>query len=126
MSPSPTLLPYPCGSAPFEAHRGSHLCGSGCRDVISPSEGVHAVSAQQCGFGRGVASGPQVSVALPALRPVAPPDAFAVGVADRVAVRQHESRAKSALFRCCASTGCAPTLMGLRAVNTAGRECAPF
>ena len=76
MSPSPTLLPCPCGSAPFETHRGSHLCGSRCRDVISPSEGVHAVSAQQCSFGRGVASGPQVSVALPALRPVAPRDAL--------------------------------------------------
>src|SRR5262245_49810309 len=76
MSPSPTLLPYPCGSAPFETHRGSHLCGSECRDVISPSEGVHAVSAQHCGFERGVASGPQVSVALPALRPVAPSDAL--------------------------------------------------
>jgi hypothetical protein len=65
MSPSPTLLPCPCGSAPFETHRGSHLCGSRCRDVISRSEGVHAVSAEQCGFGRGVASGPQASVALP-------------------------------------------------------------
>src|SRR5580692_6728014 len=76
MSPSPTLLPCPCGSAPFETHRGSHLCGSRCRDVNSPSWGVHAVSAQQRGFGRGVASGPQVSVALPALRPVAPRDAL--------------------------------------------------
>jgi hypothetical protein len=35
MSPSPTLLPCPCGSAPFETHRGSHLCGSRCRDVIA-------------------------------------------------------------------------------------------
>jgi hypothetical protein len=66
----------PAGEPPFETHRGSHLCGSRCRDVISPSEGVHAVSAQQRGFGRGVASGPQVSVALPALHPVAPPGAL--------------------------------------------------
>src|SRR3984893_11948205 len=76
MSPSPTLLPCPCGSAPFETRRGGHLCGSRCRDVISPSEGVHAVSAQRCGFGRGVASGPQVSVTLPRSPPVAPPDAL--------------------------------------------------
>ena len=74
--PKPDAAPLPCGSAPFETHRGSHLCGSRCRDVISPSEGVHAVSAQQHGFGLGVASGPQVSVALRALRPVAPPDAL--------------------------------------------------
>src|ERR1700730_676319 len=74
MSPSPTLLPCPCGSAPFETPRGGPLCGPRCGHVISPSEGVHAVSAQQRGFGRGVAYGPQVSVALPALRPVAPPD----------------------------------------------------
>src|ERR1700738_2013257 len=106
MSPSPTLLPCPCGSAPFGTLRGSHLCGSRCRDVISPSEGVHAVSAQQCGFGRGVASGPQVSVALPALRPVALPDALRAAVADRVAAPQPEILAKLNLLRCGASTGC--------------------
>ena len=95
MSPSSTLLPYPCGSAPFEAHRGSHLCGPECRDVISPSEGVHAVSAQQCGFERGVASGPQVSVALPALYPVAPSDALR----DVWRIVSRASQAKSRLLR---------------------------
>ena len=100
--PARRCSPTPCGSAPFETRRGSHLCGSRCRDVSSPSEGVHAVSAQQCGFGRGVASGPQVSVALPALRPVAPTGSFAAAVADRIAARQHETLAKSKLLRCCA------------------------
>jgi hypothetical protein len=39
--------------------------GAALRDpASSPSEGVHAVSAKHCGFRRGAASGPQVSVAL--------------------------------------------------------------
>ena len=74
MSPNPVPLPCPCGSVPLSTQRCSHLCGSRCCDVSSPSEGVHAVSAQHCGFGRGVASGPQISVALPALHPVALPN----------------------------------------------------
>ena len=69
MSPSPTLLPCPAGQPPLKLTGAARAPGAA--NVISPSEGVHAVSAQQCGFGRGVASGPQVSVALPALRPVA-------------------------------------------------------
>jgi hypothetical protein len=73
-SPNPTLLPCPAGQPPLKLIGAARAPGAA--DVISPSEGVHAVSAQHCGFGRGVASGPQVSVALPALRPVAPPEAL--------------------------------------------------
>src|SRR6516162_7442673 len=69
MSPNPTLFPCPCGSAPLKLAGAARAPGAA--NVISPSEGVHTVAAQQCGFGRGVASGPQVSLALPALRPVA-------------------------------------------------------
>jgi hypothetical protein len=74
MSPQPGAAPLPCGSAPLKLTGAARAPGAA--NVINPSEGVHAVSAQQCSFGRGVASGPQVSVALPALRPVAPPDAL--------------------------------------------------
>jgi hypothetical protein len=35
MSPNPTLLPFPCGSAPFETRRGGHLCGSRCQRTLS-------------------------------------------------------------------------------------------
>jgi hypothetical protein len=72
MSPHPTLLPCPTGQPPLKVIGAARAPGAA--NVISPSEGVHAVSAQHCGFGRGVASGPQVSVALPALRPVALPN----------------------------------------------------
>jgi len=51
---------------------------------------------------------------------------LAAAVADPVAGQRFKSPAKSKLLRCCPSTGCAPTLMGSRAVNTAGRERAPF
>jgi hypothetical protein len=63
MFPHPTLFPCPCGSVPLKLAGAARAPGAA--NVISPSEGVHARSAQQCGFGRGVASGPQVSVALP-------------------------------------------------------------
>jgi hypothetical protein len=99
MSPNPTLFPCPCGSAPLKLAGAARAPGAA--NVISPSEGVHAVSAQQCGFGRGVASGPQVSVALPVLRPVAPTGSIAAAVADRVAGQRPRSLAKSGLLRCC-------------------------
>src|SRR6266404_1614531 len=102
MSPHPTLLPCPTGQPPLKVIGAARAPGAA--HVISPSEGVHAVSAQQRGFGHGVASGPQVSVALPALRPVAPPDALRAAVADHVAGRRSKSPAKSKLLRCCAST----------------------
>jgi hypothetical protein len=35
MSPNPTLLPFPCGSAPFDTRRGGHLCGSRCQRTLS-------------------------------------------------------------------------------------------
>jgi hypothetical protein len=76
MFPQPDAAPLPCGSAPLKLTGAATSAAPGAANVISPSEGVHAVSAQHCGFGRGVASGPQVSVALPALRPVAPPGAL--------------------------------------------------
>jgi hypothetical protein len=74
MSPNPAPLPCSAGQPPFETHRAA--LAPGAANVISPSKGVHAVSAQQRGFGRGVASGLQVSVALPALRPVRQPGAL--------------------------------------------------
>jgi len=83
MSPQSDAAPLPCGSAPFETHRGS--TSSRCRERYQPFGGCPPVSAQQCGFGRGVASGPQVSVALAALRPAAPTGSVAAAVVDRVA-----------------------------------------
>jgi hypothetical protein len=74
VSPQPDAAPLPYGSAPLKLTGAATSAAPGAANVISPSEGVHAVSAQHCGFGRGVASGPQVSVALPALRPVALPN----------------------------------------------------
>jgi hypothetical protein len=62
MSPQPGAAPLPCGSAPLKLTGTARAPGAA--NVISPSEGVYAVSAQQCCFGRGVASGPQVSVAV--------------------------------------------------------------
>jgi hypothetical protein len=56
-------------------------------------------------FGGGATtSGPQVSVALPALRPVAPPDALRPPWRI-VAGRGSKSPAKSKLLRCCGCTG---------------------
>jgi hypothetical protein len=103
MSPQPGAAPLPCGSPHFETHRAARAPGAA--NVISPSEGVHTVAAQQCGFGRGVASRPQVSVALPALRRVAPTGSIAAAVADRGAVERPKNPTKSMLWRCCGSTG---------------------
>jgi len=98
MSPSPTLLPCPAGQPPLNSP-GQHELRF--RERYQPFGGCPPVSAQQCGFGRGVASGAQVSVALAALRPAAPTGSVAAagGSCCRPAV---QSSAKSRLLRCCA------------------------
>jgi hypothetical protein len=77
MSPNPALLPCPAGQPPLKLTEAATSL-----TMAAPGTSSHTVSAQQCGFGRGVASGPQVSVALPALRPVAPTGSIAAAMAD--------------------------------------------
>src|SRR5271169_2113833 len=86
--PNPALLPCPADQPPLKLTGAARAPGAA--NVISRSEGVHAVSAQQYGFVRGVASGPQVSVALPALRPVAPTGSIAA--AGRIVLREQRSK----------------------------------
>jgi hypothetical protein len=94
----------PAGQPPLKLTGAATSAASGAANVISPSEGVHAVSAQQCGFGRGVASGPQVSVALPLSALLR--HAMRCGCCgDHVSGRRSKSPAKSMLWRCCGSMG---------------------
>ena len=125
MSPSLTLLPCPAGQPPFEAHRGNTSAAPGAatlsahRRVSTPYPLSSVVS------GAVLPPGHKSRSHCRALR-LLRHRLVAAAVADPVAGQRFKSPAKSRLLRCCPSTGCAPTLMGSRAVNTAGRERAPF
>jgi hypothetical protein len=106
MSPSPTLLPCPCGCAPFETHRAATSAAPGAATLSA-----HRTVSTQYPLS-GVVSG---AVLPPGHKPRSHCPLSGLlhhrmrcgRVADRVAERWFESLAKSMLLRCCASTGVA-------------------
>jgi hypothetical protein len=94
----------PCGSAPFETHRGNHLCGSRCSERYQPIGGCPRRIRPALWFrvrcclratdlGRSARSPSRFG-----------PECVAAAVTDRVAGQRSKNQVKSILLRCCGTS----------------------